>query len=117
MKQLILFLLLLMPGGLAQAQINPGSFGDDCDAFLQREILGPQFREFVDRVNSVPANEKQAIIDSFMNAAPSFPFVEEDTIVYYIYQGEAAFINVPGDANHWDTGGYPMVKLNETSLK
>ena len=116
MKQMILFFLLLMPGGLAKAQINPGSFGDDCDAFLQREILGPQFREFVDRVNSVPADEKQAIIDSFMNAAPSFPFVEEDTIVYYIYQGEAAFINVPGDANHWDTGGYPMVKLNETSF-
>jgi enterochelin esterase family protein len=62
----------------------------------------------------VPVPEKQAIIDSFMNAAPSFPFIEENTIVYYIYQGGVGSVTVPGDANNWDTYAFPMTKLDGT---
>jgi hypothetical protein len=78
------------------------------------ELLGPQFRAFVNRVNSVPVPEKQAIIDSFMIAAPSFPFIEENTIVYYIYQGEVGSVTVPGDANNWDISAFPMTQLDGT---
>jgi hypothetical protein len=65
-----------------------GAYGGHFNTNIHTELLGPQFRAFVSRVNSVSGSQqKQAIIDSFMNAAPSFPFIEEKTIVYYIYQG------------------------------
>lgn len=116
MKQLNISVLLFILLALLQAVIKSGSIGRDSNASPRPEILGPQFAAFVDRVNSVPAGEKQAVIDSFINAVPSFPFIEEDTIVYYIYQGEAAYINVPGDANNLDTNACSMVKLNETNF-
>jgi enterochelin esterase family protein len=91
-----------------------GAYGGHFNTSIQNELLGPQFRAFVNRVNSVPVPEKQAIIDSFMNAAPSFPFIEENTIVYYIYQGGVGSVTVPGDANNWDTYAFPMTKLDGT---
>jgi len=91
-----------------------GAYGGNNSMNNSGELLGPLFREFVERVNSVPNNEKQAIIDSFMNAAPSFPFIEENIIAYYIYQGAVGSVNVPGDANGWNGESFPMTQLDGT---
>ena len=102
--------------GLGQIRVDMGAYGGDPNAQFQNELLGPKFRAFVNRVNSVPSNEKQTIIDSFMNASSSFPIIEENTIVYYIYQGAASSVNVPGDANEWATMSSPMTKLVGTTF-
>ena len=81
-----------------------------------KELLGAKFRAFVNRVNSVPLIQKQAIIDSFMNTVSSFPYIEEDTIVYYIYQGQAVTVGVPGDANNWAIESSPMTNLSGTNF-
>ena len=72
------------------------------------------FSAFVNRVNAAPQQDKQAIVDSFMNAAPSFPFIEEKTIVYFIYQGAVGSVTVPGDANGWDGNLFPMTQIEGT---
>jgi len=91
-----------------------GAYGGNDSMNNADELLGPLFRAFVKRVNSVPNNEKQAIIDSFMNVAPSFPFIEENHIVYYIYQGTTGSVTVPGDANGWNQNAFPMTQLDGT---
>jgi enterochelin esterase-like enzyme len=126
MKKLMLTLFLIAPFTLIysqdtikvpenyttlQTEINASANGD-----IQNELKGLQFRAFVNRVNALPSNEKQTIVDSFMNATSSFPFIEENTIVYYIYQGAATRVNVPGDANFWATVANPMTKLDGTNF-
>jgi len=99
---------------LGTVRNDMGAYGGNDSMNKSDELLGPLFRAFVERVNSVPNNQKQAIIDSFMNAAPSFPFIEEEQIVYYIYQGTTNSVNVPGDANEWNQNAFPMTKLDGT---
>jgi hypothetical protein len=99
---------------LGTTRNDMGAYGGNDSMNNSDELLGPLFRAFVERVNSVPNNEKQAIIDSFMNAAPSFPFIDENNIVYYIYQGTTRNVTVPGDANGWNQGAFPMTQLDGT---
>ncbi len=74
------------------------------------------FNDFLGRVLSAPDSERTAIVDSFMLAVPRFPFVEFDTLCHFLYRGSAATVTVPGDANNWDPGGFPMTRLLTTDL-
>lgn len=76
---------------------------------------GPLFQAFVDRVNAALPGDRAAIVDSFLNAAPAFPFIE-DTVAHFVYRGSASTVTVPGDANGWDPAGYPMTRLSTTDL-
>ncbi len=79
------------------------------------ELKGPRFKAFVEKVNSTIGN-KQAVIDSFINSTEHFPFIEDTSIVYYVYQGTATSVNIPGDANNWLKEAYPMTKLSGTNF-
>ena len=83
---------------------------------IQKHILGPLFNAFVNRVNLASQAERGAVVDSFMTAADSLPFVEQKQYVYYIYRGTASSITVPGDANGWSTSASPMTNLYGTDL-
>jgi enterochelin esterase family protein len=79
-------------------------------------ILGSIFQMFYDRVNNAPNGvEKTAIVDSFLNANPILPFVE-DSIAHFIYYGEANAISVPCDANDFLETVWPMYRVSGTSL-
>ena len=105
----------LLPA-LGTIRNDMGAYGGNDMMNKSGELLGPLFRAFVERVNSVPNNQKQAIIDSFMNVVPSFPFIEEEHIVYYIYQGTTSSVTVPGDANGWNQNAFPMTQLDGTQF-
>jgi len=62
---------------------------------------GQNFQQFIDRLNSLPEVDRQVVVDSFMNAGHSFPYVEYDTLTHFIYQGTAQNIKVAGDATFW----------------
>lgn len=79
-------------------------------------IIGPRFSAFLERVTSASNSFRQSVVDSFMTTISSFPFVEEKTIAYFLYQGNANSINVPGDANEWNTRAFPMVRIAGTNL-
>ncbi|MGE5845939.1 MAG: alpha/beta hydrolase-fold protein [Ignavibacteria bacterium] len=101
---------------LSTLRNDMGAYGGNPYAVIHTELLGPLFKSFVSRVNSIPVSGKQAIIDSFMSASSSFPFIDENSIVYYIYQGNAGSVNVPGDANSWNETASPMIRLDETNF-
>ena len=95
MKKLLIAALLISSASLSQAQ---------------------QFEEFLDRVDTAPDSLKAAVVDSFMEAAGSFPYIEQDTIAHFIYRGSATRVNVPGDANSWDLNAFPMARVEGTNL-
>jgi enterochelin esterase-like enzyme len=74
------------------------------------------FDAFVARVYSAPQSEQAAIVDSFMAAVPSFPYIESDSIVHLIYRGTTTGITVAGDANEWSATANPMSRLSNTDL-
>lgn len=74
------------------------------------------FRDFVNRVQAAPEAQRAAIVDSFMNAVPFFPYREQDTLCHFLYRGAAGSVNVPGDANSWNAAAFPMARLSTTNL-
>ena len=101
-------LFILIATGLSLSQgIDPLT--------LSRQTEGSNFQQFVNRVTSAPAEERTAIVDSFMAVVPSFPYIE-DPVAYFIYRGNATSVNVPGDANLWSQTSLPMTKLSTTDL-
>jgi enterochelin esterase family protein len=74
------------------------------------------FQAFIARVNDAPAQQRSAILDSFMSAAGTFPYREQDTLCHFIYRGNVNRVNVPGDANGWDANAFPMTRLSTTDF-
>jgi enterochelin esterase family protein len=68
------------------------------------------------RVDAAHCEEKAAIVDSFLTAVPSFPFTEHDTLVHFLYRGNASSITIPGDFNQWDPEAFPMNRFTDTNL-
>jgi enterochelin esterase-like enzyme len=79
-------------------------------------LYGLQFQAYLNRINALPEAQRQAVVDSFMAAVPAFPFTEQDSFAYFIYQGEADEMTVPGDANGWDTDAFPMTRIAGTDF-
>ena len=103
---------------LGSVRNDMGAYGGNPNstARLVKDLLGPQFNAFLNRVNlAAPAN-RQAIVDSFMTANSELPFVEQKKYVYFIYKGAANSVTVPGDANGWSTDASPMTNLYGTDL-
>jgi len=74
------------------------------------------FLNFLNRVNTAPDSLKLTIVDSFMNAVPAFPYLEQDTLAHFLFRGNASQITIPGDANGWDPNAFPMQLVSGTNL-
>ena len=74
------------------------------------------FQHFIQRVQTAPEPQRSALVDSFMNAVPFFPYRESDTLCHYLYRGSASSVGAPGDANGWDPAAFPLTKLSTTNL-
>ncbi|MCK5573929.1 MAG: hypothetical protein KAJ12_14260, partial [Bacteroidetes bacterium] len=77
---------------------------------------GPLFQAFLDTLNAADIAYRPLLVDSFLQTAPSIPFIEQDTIATFIYQGAATGVNVPGDFNGWNPNAYPMATVEGSNL-
>lgn len=64
--------------------------------------FGQSFQSFINRLNTLPVNERQAVADSFLNAGHSFPYCEYDTLVHFIYTADATTVAIAGDQTGWN---------------
>lgn len=87
-----------------------------CFMLVAAALRAQTFQAFVNRVNTAPAQQRSAIIDSFMAAVGSFPFREQDTLCHFIYRGNVNRVDVPGDANGWNPNAFPMTRLASTDF-
>ncbi len=83
---------------------------------LANLVSAQTFSDFLSRVNSAPAQERPAIVDSFLQAVPGFPFIEPTYQVHYLYFGAANSVTIPGDANQWNPSSFPMNRISSTDL-
>ena len=60
------------------------------------------FQHFLDRINSLPSGERQVVADSFINTCKAFPYVENDSVVHFIYTGTEGSVEMAGDATQWN---------------
>jgi enterochelin esterase-like enzyme len=74
------------------------------------------FQDFITRVNIAPESLRTSIVDSFMNAAGHFPFVEFDTLCHTIYRGAANSVTVAGDANNWSPSANSLIHIYATDF-
>lgn len=95
-----------------------GSHGGNPSMMLPDSMFlyGTQFTAFLERIYSLPQNQRQAVSDSFMNTIPAFPLVEDSIWAYFVYRGSGAKITVPGDANGWNMDAFPMTKIPGTNF-
>jgi enterochelin esterase family protein len=82
--------------------------------FLVR-LPGQTFQKFIEHVNGLPEGERQAVVDSFMNAGHSFPYCEYDTLVHFIYRGGQTTVSLAGDATGWNPN-VPLVRISGTDF-
>jgi enterochelin esterase family protein len=78
---------------------------------LSQTIFARNFDRFINYLNLLPLHERQSKADSFMKANLFFPVIEKDTIVIFIYQGEAESTKIAGDFTGW----IPSMSMNGVS--
>ncbi|MFN0157929.1 MAG: alpha/beta hydrolase-fold protein [Bacteroidota bacterium] len=79
--------------------------------------LGEHFTGFLDRVRSSPGTARQQIVDEFATKLKAYGrAIVEDSVVYFVYQGEATRVAVPGDLNGWHPASDTMTAVEGTDL-
>ncbi len=81
-----------------------------------RGVSAQGFEQFLHRLESLPESDRAATVDSLLTVTKSFPIIEQDTVVHYIYNGPAKKVSVPGDVNGWKPDSMPMTQIGGTSL-
>jgi enterochelin esterase family protein len=76
-----------------------------------------RFADFIEYVNSLPAEERTPVIDSFMTAVEpaGFPYLTGDS-ANFIYRGDVANVRIAGDFNGWDPGFYFLANVSGTDF-
>lgn len=94
-----------------------GAYGGNPRMKLNPELIhGPRFRAFINRALAAPEADRPALVDSFLHPISSFPLIELDNYVYFIYRGSAGQVNIPGDFSNWDPNACPMSRLEGTNF-
>ena len=83
---------------------------------ISTAVQAQTFQNFIDELNSLPDSLRPALVDSFMNAADSFPYLEQDTLAHFIYANSASSVKVPGDFNGWSVNTDPMTNISGTNF-
>ncbi|MCX6247835.1 MAG: alpha/beta hydrolase-fold protein [Bacteroidetes bacterium] len=69
---------------------------------LSQSIFAGNFENFINYLNQLPENERQAKVDSFMTANSILPYIQNDTAVFFIYGGTGSSHAVAGDFTGWN---------------
>jgi enterochelin esterase family protein len=69
---------------------------------ITQTIHAGNFDRFISYLNKIPLKERQAKTDSFINANPVLPYIENDTTVIFIFYGNAKTAVISGDFTGWE---------------
>jgi enterochelin esterase family protein len=88
-----------------------------CVSLIGFSIYSQSFSYFIEQVNMLPINERQAAVDNFMSISEpkGIPYINTDT-ANFIYLGEANTVGLPGDYNEWETGAFMLEKITGTDF-
>jgi enterochelin esterase family protein len=69
----------------------------------------------LNQITSIPVSDRQQLAEKLIVSLPRFPVID-DTVVTFIYQGEATHMAVTGDLNQWQLLGLPMIRIEGTDF-
>ena len=104
---------VLISGGSVSRNVY---FNGNDVVLIGQSLLGNDFRNFANRITSLPTAERGAVVDSFMSAVPGFPFAEADVFCYFIYRGSTNSVAVAGDFNGWNPTNANLSRLADTNF-
>lgn len=81
-------------GEIARVDLRAASGGP---ASEQRLADGSAFGELLSRVHAAPEAQRASLVEEFMAEQKSFPIVEGDSRVHFVYRGEAQDVALAGD--------------------
>ncbi len=59
------------------------------------------FHSVVDRLRQVPVDQRQEIIERYLNSKRTAPIIENDSVVHFVLYGTADSVSVNGNLQHW----------------
>jgi len=59
------------------------------------------FSSFLQQINLLEQEKRQEQVNRFLAAKPDVPVIESDTVVYFLYSGNAISVAIAGDATAW----------------
>jgi enterochelin esterase-like enzyme len=71
---------------------------------------------FLAKVQQAPEHRRQFMADSFLAAIPATPLIQDDSICYFLYKGQAQDVSVAGDHNNWSDNRSPLIRISGTDL-
>jgi len=74
------------------------------------------FQQFLSRLDAAPDFKKMSILDSFMNINTTSPYLEQDTLVHFIFRGNFKNLRFTGDANHWSDSTDQFTRIEGTDF-
>lgn len=59
------------------------------------------FQSFIDRLKTLPENQRPVVADSFMKTTGDFPLIDHDTLAHFLFYQPARSVKMAGDATGW----------------
>jgi enterochelin esterase-like enzyme len=89
---------------------------NSCSMEIKKEISNNLFKKFYEQILATNnLSEKQELVDSLLASTEIFPFIEDDTTVVFLYQGDVDSVAVLGDMGNW-VDKFAMNKIEGTNL-
>jgi len=81
--------------------------------------LTGSFNDFINTVYQAPADQKQVLVDSFLQWADSttgIPYIEDSTAYFLYVNGASPQVRIAGDFSGWDPTNQNLTHLSGTNL-
>ncbi|MFA6540400.1 MAG: alpha/beta hydrolase-fold protein [Bacteroidota bacterium] len=69
--------------------------------FSSSLLSAESFSSFIRRLNELPDDKRFSAAENFVIQTPSFPIIEQDSLVHFVYFGTAASVAVNGNLQRW----------------
>lgn len=66
-------------------------------------VLSQTFSSFVQRLESSPTQQRAKSVESFFSRHHETPFIEDDSLLHFIFYGKVSSVSVNGNLQHWVT--------------
>lgn len=74
------------------------------------------FITFLNELSACADHERAALVDRFMRSLSCVPWIEKDTLVHFLFRGDAESVTIPCDANEWNPSDFRMKRVEGTNL-
>jgi enterochelin esterase-like enzyme len=69
------------------------------------------FTSFIDNLKATPVDQRAQKIEHYLHSQVSFPIIEHDSLVHFVYYGFADSVSVNGNLQHW-IAPEPLTKID-----